>query len=102
MQQHDQQPSIKPTLNDNPSPPCQFLGDKKFLKKNCYRGNPVGRAVTCLSLEQEVFGSNLGPVKSDSVLPMIRHRCEISPKGAVLPGRNDAEMGTANSLHALE
>ena len=24
----------------------------------------------------------------------------ISSKGAVLPGRNDAEMGPANSLHA--
>ena len=24
---------------------------------------------------------------------MARHRCDISSKGAVLPGRNDAEMG---------
>ena len=50
-------------------------------------------------LEREVWGSNLGPVKSDPVLPTARHRCDIS-KGAVLPGRNDAEMGPANSLHA--
>ena len=28
-------------------------------------------------------------------------RCDISSKGAVLPGRNDAEMGLVNSLHAL-
>ena len=31
---------------------------------------------------------------------MARHHCNISLKGAVLPGRNDAEMGSANSLHA--
>ena len=34
------------------------------------------------------------------MLPTARHRCDISSKGAVLPGRNDAEMGPANSLHA--
>ena len=61
---------------------------------------PVGRAVTRSSLKREVRGSNLGPVKSDTVLPTARHRCDISSKGAVLPGRNDAEMGPANSLHA--
>ena len=37
--------------------------------------------------------------KSDAVLPTARHRCDISSKGAMLPGRNDAEMGPANSLH---
>ena len=52
----------------------------------------VGRAVTWSSLEREVLGSNLGPVKSDTVLPTARHYCNISSKGAVLPGRNDAEM----------
>ena len=60
----------------------------------------VGRAVTRSSLEREVWGSNLGPVKSDTVLPTARHRCDISSNEAVLPGRNDAEMGPANSLHA--
>ena len=59
----------------------------------------VGRAVTRSSLEREVRGSSLGPVKLDTVLPTARHRCDISSKGAVLPGRNDAEMGPANSLH---
>ena len=39
------------------------------------------------------------PVKSDTVLPTARDRCDISSKGAVLPWRNDAEMGPANSLH---
>ena len=57
-------------------------------------------AVTRSSLEREVWGSNLGPVKLDTVLPTARHRYDISSNGAVLPGRNDAEMGPANSLHA--
>ena len=51
------------------------------------------------SLERDFRGSNLGPVKSDTVLPTARHRCDISSKEAVLPGRNDAEMGPATSLH---
>ena len=38
-----------------------------------------------LSLEREVCGSNLGPVKSDTVLSTARHRCDISLKRAVLP-----------------
>ena len=54
----------------------------------------------CSSLERLGRGSNLRPVKSDTVLPTARHHCDISSKGAVLPGRNDAEMGPANSLHA--
>ena len=52
------------------------------------------------SLEREIRGSNLGPVKSDTVLPTARHRCDISSKEVVLPGRNDVEMGPANLLHA--
>ena len=31
-------------------------------------------------------GLNLGPVKSDTVLPTARPRCDISSKDAVLPG----------------
>ena len=38
--------------------------------------------------------------KSDTGLPTVRYRCNVSSKGAVLPGRNDAEMGHTNSLHA--
>ena len=56
----------------------------------------VGRAVTRSSLVREVRGSNLGPLKSDTVLSTIRHRCDISLKEAVLPGGNDAEMVPAN------
>ena len=58
---------------------------------------PVGRAVTRSSLEREVCDSYLRPVKSNSVLPTARHRCDISSKGAELPRRNDAEMGPAIS-----
>ena len=43
--------------------------------------------VTRSSLEWEVRDSNLGPIK-------------FSSKEAVLPRRNDAKMGPANSLHA--
>ena len=63
--------------------------------------NQVGRAVTRSSLEREVWGSSLWPVKLDTMLSTARNRCNISSKEAVLPGgRNNAEMGSANSLHA--
>ena len=60
----------------------------------------VGQPVTCSSVEREIRGSNLGPVKLDTVLPMARNSCDTTAKGAVLPGRNDAEMGPTNSLQA--
>ena len=56
-----------------------FSGDLLFVYW------PVGWAVTRLSLEREVWDSNLRPVKSDTVLPMARHRCDICSKRAVLP-----------------
>ena len=59
----------------------------------------IGRAVVRSSLERVVYGSNLGPVKLGTVLPTVRPRCNISAKGAVLPGRYNAEMDPANSLH---
>ena len=40
--------------------------------------------VTRLSLER--WGSNIGPVKSNTVLPTDRHHSDISWKGTVLPG----------------
>ena len=39
-------------------------------------------------------------MKSRTFLPTVRHRCNISSKGAMLPGRNDAEIGPVNSLNA--
>ena len=39
-------------------------------------------------------------VKSNTVLPTVRHRCDISSKGAVLPRSNDTEIGSTSSLHA--
>ena len=50
---------------------------------------------------QWVCGSNLGPVKLNTVLPMAHHRSDISLKRIVSPWHNDAEIGPANSLHAL-
>ena len=52
------------------------------------------------SLEREVRGSNLRPVISHTVLPTAHHCCDIFSIEAVLPGRNDPEMGPDNSLHA--
>ena len=66
---------------------------------NIYWTGQLVERLTRSSLEREVWGSNLGPVKSDTELPTVRHRCDISSKGAVLPGHNDAEMGPAR-LHA--
>ena len=42
-----------------------------------FTNRAVGLAVTCPSLEREVCCSNLGPVKSDTVLPTGRHRSNI-------------------------
>ena len=51
----------------------------------------------CLRLRPNKF---LTYLLTYSLLPTTRHRCDISWKGAVLPGRSDAEMGPANSFHA--
>ena len=61
---------------------------------------PVGQEVTRSSLERKVWGSNLRPIKSDTVSPMARRHWNIFSKKAVLSGLNDAEIGPANSLHA--
>ena len=53
-----------------------------------------------LALASNIVSSTPPLVKSNTVLSTARHRCNISSKGAVLLGRNDAEMGLANSLHA--
>ena len=50
---------------------------------------PVGRAVTRSFLEREVCDSNLRPIKSNTVLPTVRHHCDNCSKGAVLPGRQE-------------
>ena len=49
-----------------------------------WKKQTVGRELTLSSLEQEVWGSNLGLVKSDTVLPTARHCYDISWKGAAL------------------
>ena len=75
---------------------------KIIVNGKLLRTIPVGWAVTCLPLQQEVCGSNLGKIKSDTVLPMACHFCSIFSKRAVFAHmRNAAEMGHANLLHAL-
>ena len=54
----------------------------------------IYRAVTLKSLEREVWGSNLGPVKLDIVLLTARHCHSNSSKETVLPGRKEGEMGS--------
>ena len=54
---------------------------------------PAVRAVPRSCLEREIWGSNLGLVKSDAVLSTACHRCDISSKGSVLAGGNNAETG---------
>ena len=78
------------------------MESKKFKNSRFFLPDrPFGRAVALSSLEWEVRSSNLGPVKSDTVLLITAcHRCDISSKGAVLPGGNDAQMDPGNSLHA--
>ena len=53
------------------------------------------------SLEWEVWGSNLEPIKSDTVLPTACHPFDIFVYCKNWPRRNDAEMGPANLLHAM-
>ena len=69
-----------------------MLGFETVCYTHGFEKKKVGRALTRSSLDREVRNSNLGPVKSNTVLLTARHRCDISSKGAVLPGRNDAEM----------
>ena len=52
----------------------RWPSDEKWFNR------PVGRALTRSSLKQEVWNSNLGPVKLDTVLPKARHPCDIFPK----------------------
>ena len=56
----------------------------------------MSREVTSSSMERKDRGSNLEPVKLDTVLPTVHHCCDISFKEAVLPGRNAAETCPAN------
>ena len=51
------------------------------------------------SLEREVWELNYLPVKSNTVLLTVRHRCDISKKAELLEG-NNVTMGPKNSLRA--
>ena len=50
--------------------------------------------------KKEGQSSILREVKSDAILPTVRHRCNNSWKEAVLPRQNEAKMVPAKSLHA--
>ena len=53
----------------------------------------------CNSFVSGAGGSNLGPVKSDTVLSTVLHRCNIFSKEAVFPGRNNAEKLALQTRH---
>ena len=56
------------------------------LNKVRIKSRSVSREVTHSPLgERSTQGSNLGPVKLDTVLPTAHHRHDISSKAAVLP-----------------
>ena len=66
---------------------CLNLVDWSVPVLNFFLANqPVGRAVTHLSLEWEIWGSNLGPVKSDTVLPTACHSATFFQKKLCCPG----------------
>ena len=73
------------------------LGSQKLiLLIDSREHRPVDRRITHSSLEREIGGSNLGPVKSDTMLWTVCHRCDISSNEAVLPACNEAEMASPN------
>ena len=51
-----------------------------------------------MELEVLKFKFPAGQIRNSA--STARHHCDISSKGAVLPGLNDTEMGLAYSLHA--
>ena len=77
-----------------------FLSCKVFIFEFIFIELGLLMKPSSSSLEREVWGSNLGPVKLNTVLPTTRHRCDISSKEAMFFGRNDAKIGPADSLHA--
>ena len=48
-----------------------------ILRNKNWSSSCIGRAITRSSLEWKTWGSNLGPVKSDTLWPTTRHRCDI-------------------------
>ena len=67
---------------------CKLSGQQLYV-------NPIYRAVKRSSPDREVWGLNLVHVKSDTVLPTACYCCNTFSTGAVLPGRNDAEMDSS-------
>ena len=103
------------TLNHN------FQNDNLTITNQLRKRSSIGRAITRLFLKWEVWGSNLGPVKLDTLPPTLRHffqrscvarmrndtemSCVASTRNdtemsCVASPRNDTEMGPGNSLHA--
>ena len=63
------------------------------LERVCLRKVSVWPRIFLNPWPRRLCNSTPPLVKSNAVLSTVRHHCDISSKGAVLPGRNDAEMG---------
>ena len=90
------------------SPPTER--SKKLVQsdsgKSVVNGNVSNLSPPVSWLSGNAFVSGAGGLrfksraaKSYTVLPTVRHRCNISSKEAALPGCNDEEMDPASSLH---
>ena len=58
----------------------------------CRSCRKVREVVTHSSLKRELYGLNLGPVKSDTVLLSAHKHVNISSKEDVMPARNNTEI----------
>ena len=67
------------TIFQDKRPLTLSIGKGKILEKPAIWSS--GHAFVS---EAGVWGSSLEPIKSDTVLPTVRYRCEISLKGACL------------------
>jgi len=72
------------------------LSSLLLLKINRYVNCFINAHVSCAGGREFVSQK---PAKSHAALQMVRHRFNIYP-GSCAARRYDAEMGTANSLHA--
>ena len=61
----------------------------------------IRKRLCCSSLKWEAWDLNLGTVKSYTVLPTARHRCDITSKGAAFPGATTRRWAPQTPLHAF-
>ena len=75
-------------------------GNTASFEEMSQRWRVVGNTVSDLTYQRCKPRNSRSRDERFTARPTAWHRSDISSKEAVLPGRNDAEMGPANSLHA--